>query len=266
MDEIARYNRERWDELALRGIAYARPWLDLTSENAHERVDPENVLRRASLADKDVLCLAGGGGQQSAAFALLGARVTVVDLSDVQLDRDRAAAAHYGVEVRTIQGDMRDLSSLADGAFDIVWHAHSLNFVPDPRPVFAEVARVLRRDGYYRMSCSNPFFHGMQRERSEAGCYRLCLPYEDGEVRFADTRWTFVDGSGHEQSVVGPREFRHKLSTVINEAYARGVELIGLWEDTGPPGSPEPGTWEHSVRIAPQFVSMWFRRRATVPR
>lgn len=260
MDEVARYNRERWNELALKGIAYTRPWLDLDPQNARERIDPENVLGGAPLAGRTVLCLAGGGGQQSAAFALLGARVTVLDLSELQLARDREAAAHYGVEVRTIQGDMRDLGGLPDGAFDIVWHAHSLNFVPDPRPVFAEVARVLRRGGYYRMSYSNPFCHGMERERAEGGCYRLCLRYEDAEVRLADPRWSFVDGAGAEHAVVGPREFRHTLSTVINEAHARGLELVGFWEDTGPPGSPAPGTWEHSMRIAPQFVSMWWRR------
>ena len=41
----------------------------------------------------DVLCLAAGGGQQSVAFALLGANVTVFDLSETQLEHDRLAAA-----------------------------------------------------------------------------------------------------------------------------------------------------------------------------
>lgn len=33
----------------------------------------------ADIDGKDVLCLASGGGQQSAVFSLLGAKVTVVD-------------------------------------------------------------------------------------------------------------------------------------------------------------------------------------------
>ena len=41
------------------------------------------------IAGKGVLCLAGGGGQQSAAFALLGAKVTVLDFSETQLERDK---------------------------------------------------------------------------------------------------------------------------------------------------------------------------------
>jgi SAM-dependent methyltransferase len=261
IDEVARYNRERWNELARRGILYGRPWLDLTPEIALERVDPEKVLRGEPLAGKSVLCLAGGGGQQSAAFALLGARVVVLDLSEAQLATDRETAARYGIDVRTLQGDMRDLGAFPAASFDVVWHAHSLNFVPDPRPVFAEVARVLRPGGRYRMSYSNPFCHGMDREHAEGGCYRLCLPYADGaEIVLADPAWTFADASGQRQSVVGPREFRHTLGTVINVPASLGMQALGLWEDTGSGGEGEPGTWEHSQRIAPQFLSLWYRR------
>ncbi len=261
MDELARYNRERWDELSLKGIAYGRPWLDLTPQTAYGRVDRENALRGMRLAGASVLCLAGGGGQQSAAFALLGARVTVVDLSDVQLAKDLAAARHYGLQVRTIQGDMRDLGGFDAGSFDVVWHAHSLNFVPDPRPVFSGVARILRSGGYYRLSYSNPFYHGMEREVAEGGCYRLCLPYEDGaEIIWAEPSWTFRDEAGRDQAVVGPREFRHTLGTVVNEAFAAGLQMVGLYEDMGPEGEFAPGTWEHSMKIAPQFLAMWYSR------
>ena len=88
---------------------------------------------------KDRAVFAGGGGQQSAAFSLLGAAVTVVDLSEAQLQRDREAAAHYGANIQTLQGDMRDLSRFPAQAFDIVWQPYSLNFVPEVQLVFQEV-------------------------------------------------------------------------------------------------------------------------------
>ncbi len=78
VDEIARYNKGRWEELAEANIEYSRPFLDLDSEKAREAIDPEGVL--ADVSGLDVLCLASGGGQQSAAFGLLGANVTVLDL------------------------------------------------------------------------------------------------------------------------------------------------------------------------------------------
>ena len=156
MDELAGYNKDRWDELVRSDVEYSRPWLDLDERSARERVDPRGLLNE--ITGKDVLCLASGGGQQSAAFAVLGARVIVYDLSDAQLEQDRAAAAHYHIPVRTIQGDIRDLSPLEDDAFDIVYEEYSLEFVPDVRPVFTEVARVIRPGGFYYLGFGNPFY------------------------------------------------------------------------------------------------------------
>jgi len=132
------------------------------------------------VSGKDVLCLAGSGGQQSAAYALLGANVTVLDISETQLRRDVQAAAHYGVTVHTVQGDMRDLSAFPDNAFDLIYHAHSLDFVPDFRPVFDEVARVLRPGGKYRVSYSNPYYQGVLETDWTGGGYPIRLPCVDG--------------------------------------------------------------------------------------
>ncbi|MGD8237225.1 MAG: hypothetical protein PVH68_01620 [Armatimonadota bacterium] len=59
MDELARYNRERWEELAQAGIAYSRPALDLDADSARAMVDAEGMMGAAT--GRGVLCLAGGG-------------------------------------------------------------------------------------------------------------------------------------------------------------------------------------------------------------
>src|SRR4051794_38086904 len=110
MDDVAAFNRARWQALADANALYTRPLLNLDAASARARVDPDGWL--GELAGQRVLCLAGGGGQQSAAFALLGAEVTVVDLSAAQIARDAQVAAHYGVQIRAIEADMRDLSML----------------------------------------------------------------------------------------------------------------------------------------------------------
>ncbi len=155
MDDLSSHNRERWNELARAGTQFSRPWLDLDPAQARARVDPHGFL--GDVTGKEILCLAGAGGQQSVAFALLGARVTVLDLSDEMLARDRQAAAHYGFDIHYQQGDMRDLACFADHSFDIVWHAYSINFVPDVNPVFNEVTRVLKPGGFYQVQFHNPF-------------------------------------------------------------------------------------------------------------
>src|SRR5262245_44538236 len=118
-DELAATNRARWNALVDASIQYSRPILDFTPQSARAYIDPLGSI--GDLAGKQVLCLASGGGQQSAAFALLDAEVTVYDLSDRQLDGDRLAASHYGVTIRTVQGDMRHLDALPTDGFDIVY-------------------------------------------------------------------------------------------------------------------------------------------------
>ena len=160
MDELTKYNMARWKALVEAEALFTRPALSLDPISAQHMLDPDGRL--GDVASKDVLCLAGGGGQQSVAFALLRANVTVFDLSEAQLNRDREAAAHFNVDTKILQGDMQDLSQFEDAVFDIVYHTYSLGFVPNARLVFQQVARVLRPGGIYHFMCSNPFLLGMQ--------------------------------------------------------------------------------------------------------
>jgi SAM-dependent methyltransferase len=262
MDDIAKYNKERWEELAESNVPYSRPWFDLDETSARAKIDPEDILKE--IANKDVLCLAGGGGQQSAAFALLGANVTVLDLSERQLQRDRLAVAHYGLQVRTIQGDMRDLSVFDDSSFDIVWHAHSINFVPDTQVVFREVARVLREDGFYHFSCHNPFIHGTWEDGWNGQGYLLHRPYVEGEIIFDDLYWDIDDEDGNNKRVKGPKEFRHTLSTLLNGLIKQGFMILCMTEDTGDDPDAEPGTWQHFMAVAAPWLHFWASYRPGV--
>ncbi len=260
LDDLARFNQERWDELARSGIAYARPYLDMDERAARELVDPEGFIGDAR--GLDVLCLAAGGGQQTPAFGLLGANVTCIDLSAEQLERDRIAAEHYGLDVKTVQGDMRDLSAFGEGAFDVVWHGHSLNFVPDARTVFGEVSRVLRKGGLYRLSCCNPYFHGIDEEEWNGDAYPLRNRYEEGEVIYpTGDEWTFRSEDGSPWRVRGPREFRHSMETLLNGPISLGFELLQMSEDAhfDPEEELEPGTWNHLQSIAPPYLGFWWR-------
>jgi SAM-dependent methyltransferase len=271
MDDLARYNQGRWDELAREDISFSRPWLDLDAARAMRRVDPEGISGPAeAMRGKDVLCLAGGGGQQSAAFALLGAHVTVLDLSEVQLDRDRQAAEHYGRPVRLVQGDMRDLSCFDAESFDLIYHAHSLNFVPDVAPVFDGVAGILRPGGLYRLSCTNPFIHGTWEDNWTDAGYPLSRPYVEGEeVVDDDSCWEFHGTDGRQRRVEGPHEYRHTLSTLVNGFVRCGLRILGCWEHAGdddeangsffrpPDPDAKPGTWAHFKSIAPPWLTFW---------
>ncbi|MDQ3665921.1 MAG: class I SAM-dependent methyltransferase [Acidobacteriota bacterium] len=214
MDEVAKYNVERWQALAQADAVFTRPRLDLDEDSARKYLDPQRRL--GDVAGKNVLCLAAGGGQQSVAFALLGANVTVVDISEAQLRRDAEAASHYNLNLNLLQGDMRDLSHFSERSFDIVWHPYSLNLVPDARLVFREVARALRAGGIYHFMCANPFFIGLGGKDWNGDGYTLRLPYVDGaEITYQDESWIFR-GENHNEPIRKCKEYRHTLSTLVN--------------------------------------------------
>jgi len=255
MDEIARYNKARWEELSGRGVEFSKPFLDLNAESARQVVDPQGIL--GDVEGMDVLCLASGGGQQSVAFSILGATVTVFDISETQLARDREAASHYGLTVSTAQGDMRDLSIFADGTFDVVWHAFSISFVPDARPALSEVARVLRAGGRYRIEFPNPFVVGLDERDWNGKGYPLRNPYIDGaEFGDRDPFWDLYAEDGDVARVLGPREFRHNLSTIVNTLVELKFVILGLWEEMGD-ASAQPGTWDHFKAVAPPWLTIW---------
>lgn len=258
MDDISNYNRERWNALVRANALFTRPALHLDATTARQKIDPDGIL--GELAGKRVLCLASGGGQQSAAFALLGAHVTVYDLSDAQLERDRQAAAHYGVSIETVQGDMRDLSHFADDTFDVVWHPYSINFVPEIGVVFGEVARVLRDRCLYHLHFANPFIIGLLAQDFDGNGYPLKRPYEDGaEITGQDEEWVYSRSENAGKVVPAPREYRHTLSTMINGLVEHGFVIRHLSDTYGihPDMQAEPGTWDHFNAVAPPWLAVW---------
>lgn len=262
MDEVAAYNRERWERLVAANALFTRPYLDLTPDEARARLDPEG--RMPDVRGRRVLCLASGGGQQSAAFALLGAVVSVLDLSEGQLERDREAAARLGVGIQTVAGDMRDLSGFAPESFDLVWHAYSLNFVPDAPRVFSQVARVLRPAGLYRFNCANPFFAGMTEADWNGDGYTLRRPYVEGEaVTYADAPWVYRVDADQSVPIPPPREYRHGLGTLVNGLIASGFQVDHVSEgiDVHPDRGAPPGTWDHFTAYAPPWLAFWASRR-----
>jgi ubiquinone/menaquinone biosynthesis C-methylase UbiE len=257
MDEINATNRERWNALANANVEYTIPYLDYTQEQARRDIGRHGIL--GDVTGKRVLCLASGGGQSSVAFGLLGAEVTVLDLSEIQLERDRLAANHHGFMITTHQGDMRDLSIFPDGSFDIVWQVYSLNFVPSVQPVFREVRRVLKPGGLYFLQFANPFTLTVDEAAWDGQAYPMRHAYIDGEdITRYFPNWDVDQPDGSQIKLLSPHEFRHTLSTVINNMLSNGFALLGLWEWMRTEVDPQPGSWPYFTQIAPPwFDSFW---------
>ena len=103
--DILGYNRQAWDRQVERGNRWTVPVGPEAIARAR-RGDWSIVLTPTKpvpadwfppLAGLDVLCLAGGGGQQGPILAAAGARVTVFDNSPKQLAQDRLVADREGL-------------------------------------------------------------------------------------------------------------------------------------------------------------------------
>jgi SAM-dependent methyltransferase len=230
-DPVA-HNRAAWDREVENGNEWTRP------------VGPDVIARAragdwsvvligyqpvprdwfpANLAGVPVLCLASGGGQQGPVLAAAGAAVTVFDNSPRQLGRDDEVAARDGLALRTVLGDMRDLSVLPDASFGVVVNPVSNVFCPDLAPVWRESFRVLRPGGILLAGFMNPdlfIFDIAALERDEL-VVRHRLPFSSLDLPAAERLQHYGDG---------PVEYSHSLTGQIGGQLAAGFTLTHLVE------------------------------------
>ena len=168
------------------------------------------------LRGKRVLCLAGAGGLQGPLLACAGAEVTVLDLSERMLDRDREVATREGLPMRIEQGNMCDLSRFEDASFDLVFNPPSLFYVPDVNPVFREVYRVLKPGGTFIMVSFNPIAYVCDWDE-DLGCYKAVnrMPYRS------------ADHEGQGDWV----EFGHTMESYLGGQLAAGFVITGYLEN-----------------------------------
>lgn len=234
--DIRAYNRAAWD----RAVEEKSPWsIPVGPEvTAAARLGQWQIILTPTipaprawfpdeLSGAAVLCLASGGGQQGPVLAAAGAAVTVFDNSPRQLAQDRYVAGRDGLSLRTVEGDMRDLSIFADASFDLIVHPVSNLFVPDVRPVWREAFRVLRPGGSLLSGFLNPITYIFDLHKADdEGILEVkySIPFSDlTSTSDADRQRLLDEGS--------PMEFGHSLDDQIGGQIAAGFLIAGFYED-----------------------------------
>ncbi len=244
------HNRQAWDRRAHRGERFTKPAPDEEFRDPLAAVDPSGWLG-GSIRGQRVLCLAAGGGRQSALYAAAGGVVTVVDISGAMLAIDREVAAERGLAVRTVEASMDDLSALAAATFDLVIHPVSTCYVPDVRPVFVEVARVLTAGGLYISQHKTPTSLQTTVEPSARG-YELAEPYYRAGPLPA------VEGSSHREA--GTLEFLHRWEELLGGMCRAGFVIEDLIEPVHADQAAAKGTFAHRSGYVAPYVRIKARR------
>jgi SAM-dependent methyltransferase len=255
LDPVA-YNRAAWDREVDRGNEWTQPAGPDVIARARAGdwsvvlIGYEPVPRDwfpADLAGTAVLGLASGGGQQGPVLAAAGADVTVFDNSPRQLARDEEVAARDGLAIRTVLGDMRDLSAFADGRFDLVFNPVSNTFCPDLAPVWRECFRVLRPGGLLLAGFTNPDLYIFDTDSLDSRAelvVRHRIPFSTLDLPEADRQRVYGDG---------PIEYSHTLTAQIGGQLAAGFVLTHLTE------AP------HHADVTAQYLPGYFATRAVRP-
>jgi SAM-dependent methyltransferase len=257
---VLKHNRLAWDKEVERGNRWTIP---VTSEaidqakRGHWKIFltptipvPGDWFPR--LENCKVLCLASGGGQQGPLLSATGAKVTVLDNSLQQLERDAFVAERDSLAIQTVQGDMADLHMFEDSIFDLIVHPVSNTFVPDVIPVWTEAFRVLRPSGCLLAGFTNPFTYLFDQEALERhGVLQVkySIPYSDVSslpeeklVRYLKERY--------------PLEYSHTLDDQIGGQLTAGFVITGFFEDRS---SPDEGD------LLSEFTPIFIATKAVKP-
>lgn len=237
MTNLLEHNRTAWNEEVKKGNVWTIPATKediVKAKNGHYEIvlTPFIPVPRewmGNIEGKNILCLASGGGQQGPILAAAGAKVTVFDNSDQQLKRDADAAKEYDLDIKTIQGNMQNLSRFADQTFDLIIHPVSNCFIDDILPVWKESYRVLKVNGKLLSGFCNPIMYMFDWEKAEkSNRYELvnAIPYSDLKSLTPKMKQKYIKENT-------PYEFGHSLTDQIQGQLNAGFVLTGFYEDKG---------------------------------
>ena len=235
-------NRKAWDRLVDRRNRFARPASDQDCHDPLAAVDGLGWLG-GNIEGKELLCLAAGGGRQSAIYASAGARVTVVDIRPGMLELDREVARERRLDIHVVEASMDDLRGLTPQSFDIAIHPVSTCYVPDVVKVFQQVARVLKGGGIYISQHKSPVSLQATIKPGDGG-YVIQSPY------YSKQPVPKVSGTSLREE--GCLEFVHRWEEIIGGMCRCGFVIEDLVEPMhAKPESPR-GEFGHRAQfIAP---------------
>jgi len=144
-DDIRLSTREGYDR-----------WSELYDEDDNPLVKLEEPIVDAMLGGVrglDVLDLGCGTGRHAIRLARDGARVAALDFSSGMLARARRKSDR---RIRYACGDLRRTLPFADASFDRVTCCLVLDHIHELDPLFGEMNRVCRRNGFVLLSNMHP--------------------------------------------------------------------------------------------------------------
>ncbi len=233
--DIVKHNSTAWDKASKTNLAqWTNPVSTQVIKNARNGISQVLLTDTKFVPEewympvkgKNILCLACGGGQQAPVFSAMGANVTVIDISESQLNGDRMVAKRENLTIKIINNDMCDLSIFSDESFDMIFHPISNCYIPNPNIVWKECYRVLKKGGTLLSGFVNPLLYIFDVDAFDNNILKVSnsIPYSDLEQLPKEQLNERIANND-------TLEFGHTLDTLIGGQINVGFALTGFYED-----------------------------------
>lgn len=137
---------------------YLQYWDGRDYENEAEEMAIKRLLKDKHF--KSAVDVGGGYGRLCVLLKKFADKVTLAEPSQQQLDIAKEYLKKYPeIDRKLLQADNLKFK---DGAIDLLTMIRVMHHLPDPAPEFAEIARVLSKDGYAIIEVAN-YMHGRNR-------------------------------------------------------------------------------------------------------
>jgi SAM-dependent methyltransferase len=224
-------NRLAWNEIAKPRRAKCKPPEFFVSGKS---TLSEIELREAgNVQGKRLLNLQSASGNEALSWAVHGAQVTAVDISEIAVDIGRDQAKRAGLDVKFVVADVYELPvELQQQDFDIVYSSAGITcWLPDIQAWARIVSEALRPGGKLLLYDIHPvngclwfkdgsievdrdYFSRKEPYRSEGGLGRLACNAPSAETHY---------------------EFSWPLGDIVTAVVRAGMRIDSLEEFPGPP-------------------------------
>lgn len=151
-NEHSKLNEEAWNQMAYEAWVFRFGYPFEAAEKIKK--DPEARLSTLykyfdKVKDKKIINLLGSHGNKAIALALLGAKVTVVDIASENARYALEVAKEAGVNIKYIVSDVLDIpEEELSPEYDVVFtELGILHYFTDLAPFIKVIAKLLKKDG-----------------------------------------------------------------------------------------------------------------------
>jgi 2-polyprenyl-3-methyl-5-hydroxy-6-metoxy-1,4-benzoquinol methylase len=203
-----------------------------------------------------ILDIACGAGRHVLAFALSGARVTGIDLSETLVKIARRRIAETGVRASILRGDMRVLSYREEFDGATIWFT-SLGYfstVAEDARVMKGLAASLKHGGWWLVDLPNPAY----LEKNLVGKSRRTVNGPHGRAAVTETRRIVgrrVEKTTHIDDPAGSRSYVESVRLYRPEQFGALVNAARLVTDG------ILGDYDGRAMTADSPRQIWFGRK-----